>query len=176
MANDAIQYLLKQGGLLKPAGEKTTDCTAHSREKPQGLGRQRKGEPKGKPASVPPICYVSMPITEQDVVGIFNQFAALGLFPGLTILATSGHRTYDCYLHVDCKDGIEHLIESRIIQLHSCRERLESQVVGRRERLPHLWPVCHCNLRGSTGTARVTRWGCPRISSRPMIPISQRGG
>jgi hypothetical protein len=108
-ADDAIQYLLKQGGLLKPAGEKTTSAQRKVEKDHDDWVDNVKANAKENPLSIPPVCYASTPITEQDVVGLFNQFAALGLFPGLKILATSAAHTYDCYVIFDCRDRVERL-------------------------------------------------------------------
>jgi hypothetical protein len=64
-----------------------------------------KAHAKDSPLSAPLASYVSTPITEQDVVGVFHQFSALGLFPGMRILATSGQHTYDCYALFETKDA-----------------------------------------------------------------------
>jgi len=108
-ADDAVQYLLKQTGLLKPAGEKTTAAQRAVEKNHEDWVDNVKEHAKSNPLSIPPVSYVSAPITEQDVVGIFNQFSALGLFPGLRIFATSGQHTYDCYVQFECRDGLEQL-------------------------------------------------------------------
>ncbi|HXB73661.1 MAG TPA: ATP-binding protein [Candidatus Acidoferrales bacterium] len=108
-ADDAIQYLLKQGGFLKPAGEKTTGAQRAVEKGHEDWVYNVKTHAKDNPLSVPPVCYVSAPITEQDVIGIFNQLAALGLFPGLRILATSASKTYDCYVQFDCQEDLDRL-------------------------------------------------------------------
>jgi len=41
------------------------------------------------PLHLPPATFVSIPLTEQDVVGLFHQLSALGVFPGIKIYATS---------------------------------------------------------------------------------------
>jgi hypothetical protein len=106
-ADDAVQYLPKQGGLLKPAGEKTTSAQRLVEKSHEDWVDNVKASAKDNSLSIAPICYVSTPITEQDVVGLFHQFAALGLFTGLKILATSAAHTYDCYVQFDCKQGVE---------------------------------------------------------------------
>jgi hypothetical protein len=109
IADDAVQYLLRQGGLLKPAGEKTTSAQRAVEKSHEDWVDNVKANAKDNPLSIAPLCYVSTPITEQDVVGLFHQFAALGLFAGLKILATSAAHTYDCYAQFDCKQGVERL-------------------------------------------------------------------
>lgn len=109
VADDAVQYLLKQGGLLKPAGEKTTSAQRAVEKSHEDWVDNVKANAKDNPLSISPVCYASAPLTEQDVVGLFNQFAALGLFPGLKILATSAAHTYDCYVQFDCSQAVERL-------------------------------------------------------------------
>ena len=109
VADDAVQYLLRQGGLLKPAGEKTTSAQRAVEKNHEDWVDNVKANAKENPLSISPACYVSAPLTEQDVVGLFNQFAALGFFPGIKILATSAAQTYDCYVQFDCKQGVERL-------------------------------------------------------------------
>lgn len=109
VADDAIQYLLKQGGFLKPACEKTTGAQREVERGHEDWVYNVKTHEKQNPLFVPPVCYASTPITEQDVIGLFNQLAALDLFPGLKILATSAVRTYDCYVQYDCREGLDRL-------------------------------------------------------------------
>jgi hypothetical protein len=108
-ADDAIQLLLKQNSLLKPAGEKTTSAQRAVERNHEEWVDNVKAHAKENPLSIAPVCYMSAPITEQDVVGIFNQFAALGLIPGLKIFSTSGQQTYDCYVRFDCRDNLDRL-------------------------------------------------------------------
>ena len=108
-ADAAAQYLLKQNALLKPAGEKTTAAQRAVEKGHEDWVDNVKGHAKDSPLAVPPISYVSTPITEQDVVGLYHQMTALGLFPGLEILATSAAATYDCYARFQCKENVERL-------------------------------------------------------------------
>jgi hypothetical protein len=103
-ADSAIQYLLAQTGLLKPAGEKTTAAQRAVERNHEDWVDNVKAHAKDNPLFIPPISYGSTPIAEQDVVGLFHQFSALGLFPGLRILATSGQHTYDCYGVFESRD------------------------------------------------------------------------
>jgi hypothetical protein len=109
IADDAIQFLLKQGTFLKPAGEKTTGAQRAIEKGHDDWVYNVKTHENSDPLSVPPVCYASTPITEQDVIGIFNQLAALDVFPGVKILATSASRTYDCYVEFDCRERLERL-------------------------------------------------------------------
>jgi hypothetical protein len=51
---------------------------------------------------VPPAVFGSTPLTEQDVIGLFHQLCALGVFPGIRIFATSQSKTYDSLVTFDC--------------------------------------------------------------------------
>jgi hypothetical protein len=108
-ADAATQYLLQQTGLLKPAGEKTTASQRRIERDHEDWVDNVKAHAKEEPLAIPPVTYASSPLTEQDVVGIFNQLAALGVFPGMKILATSAQATYDCYVQFDCKRNIAQL-------------------------------------------------------------------
>lgn len=108
-ADAAIQFLLTQTGLLKPAGEKTTAAQREVERNHEDWVDNVKGHQRANPLLIPPVSYTSIPITEQDVVGLFHQFTALGVFPGLKVLATSGQHTYDCYGQFECKEGIDRL-------------------------------------------------------------------
>lgn len=108
-ADAATQYLLKQSALLKPAGEKTTAAQREVEKNHEDWVYNVKEHAKVNPLSIPPVSYASVPLAEQDVVGLFNQFAALGVFPGIKILATSAAHTYDCYALFDCRGDLEAL-------------------------------------------------------------------
>ena len=54
------------------------------------------------PLHIPPAVYVSTPLTEQDVIGLFHQLSALGVFPGIKIYSTSQKKTYDCLVEFNC--------------------------------------------------------------------------
>lgn len=107
IADAAVQYLLQQTAFLKPAGEKTTAAQREVEASHEDWVYNVKTHAKENPLAIRPVCYSSTPLTEQDVTGLFNQFAALGLFPGLSILATSSWRTYDCYVQFYCKDNLD---------------------------------------------------------------------
>jgi hypothetical protein len=108
-ADAATQYLLKQSNLLKPAGEKTTAAQREVERNHEDWVDNVKDHAKVNPLAIPPVSYVSAPLTEQDVVGLFHQFSALGLFPGMKILATSAAHTYDCYIQFERKADIDSL-------------------------------------------------------------------
>lgn len=109
VADEAVQYLLKQSNLLKPAGEKTTAAQRAVEKNHEDWVDNVKAHAKANPLSIAPVSYASTPITEQDVVGLFNQFTALGLFPGMKILATSGAHTYDCYVQFKFSEDMNRL-------------------------------------------------------------------
>lgn len=54
--------------------------------------------------------YISTPLQEQDVVGLFHQLSALGVFTGIKIYATSQSKTYDCLAEYDCPPGQKGLL------------------------------------------------------------------
>jgi hypothetical protein len=60
-ADGAIQYLLKQGGLLKPAGEKTTAAQRKVEKNHEDWVDNVKAHTKENPLSIPPVTYVSTP-------------------------------------------------------------------------------------------------------------------
>lgn len=108
-ADDAIQLLLKQKPFLKQAGDKTDDAQRQVELDHESWLANVNEHARLHPLSAPPLCYTSTPIMEQDVIGLFNQLAALGLFPGLKIHATSAGQTYDCYVRFDCREDAERL-------------------------------------------------------------------
>jgi hypothetical protein len=108
-ADDAIQYLLKQTGLLKQAGQKTTAAQRLVEKNHEDWMDNVKAHAKEEPINIPPVSYVSTPETEQDVIGLFHQLSALGLFPGLQILATSGQHTYDSYVKFEITKPLDRL-------------------------------------------------------------------
>ena len=98
VGDDAQQFLLKQTRLLKQAGQKTTAAQRLVEMNHENWVDNVKAHAKEDPLSIPPVSYISTPDEEQDVIGLFNQLSALGLFPGLQILATSSQHTYDSYV------------------------------------------------------------------------------
>jgi hypothetical protein len=106
-ADAAIQYLLKQNSMLKEAGEKTTAAQREVERNHEDWKDNVKAHQKSNPLAIPPVSYISTPLTEQDVIGLFHQLSALGLFPGLEVFATSAAHTYDCYVRFDCKSEID---------------------------------------------------------------------
>jgi hypothetical protein len=108
-ANAAVRYMAGQSSFLKGAGEKSTEAQREVEANHEDWVYNVKKHAESKPLSLPSVAYASEPMTEQDVIGLFNQFCALGLFPGMRVFATSASRTYDCYVQFDLKDGLDRL-------------------------------------------------------------------
>jgi hypothetical protein len=101
-ADRAIQYLAKQRELLKPAGDAPTPGQRDVEKTHEDWLFNVRTHAKQGPLHIPPVSYVSTPLTEQDVVGLFHQMTALGVFPGIKVYSTSQIRTYDCLAQFDC--------------------------------------------------------------------------
>lgn len=101
-ADRAVQYLAKQRTLLRPPGESPTpEQRQVEKDHDDWIFNVRK-HAETAPLHIPPATYVSTPLTEQDVVGLFHQLSALGVFPGIKVFATSQSQTYDCLVMYDC--------------------------------------------------------------------------
>lgn len=101
-ADRAVQYLAEQRELLKPAGDAPTpDQRQVEKDHDDWLFNVRT-HAKNSPLHLPPLSYVSTPLAEQDIVGLFHQLSALSVFPGIQIFATSQSHTYDCLINFDC--------------------------------------------------------------------------
>jgi hypothetical protein len=87
---------------LKPAGEAPTPGQREVEKSHGDWLFNVRTHAANSPLHVPPLSYVSTPLTEQDVVGLFHQLTALGVFPGIRVFATSQIRTYDCLVQFDC--------------------------------------------------------------------------
>jgi hypothetical protein len=107
--NAAVQYLARQRGLLRPAGESPTPQQRETERTHQDWLLNVQMHARQSPLHIPPVMYASTPLTEQDVIGIFNQLAALTLFPGLQVFATSQTQTYDCLVKFACASDAEGL-------------------------------------------------------------------
>ena len=101
-ANRAVQYLAKQRGFLRPAGETPSAQQREVERNKQDWEFNVRQHQAQSPLHIPPVTYDSEPLTEQDVVGLFHQLAALGVFPGIHILATSQSQTYDSLIFFRC--------------------------------------------------------------------------
>ncbi len=108
-ANRAVQYLGKQRPLLRPAGEAPTPEQRQVERNHQDWLFNVQTHSKESPLLIPPVAYASLPLTEQDVVGLFHQLCALGVFPGIRIYATSQIKTYDCLALFECPVGSDQL-------------------------------------------------------------------
>ena len=101
-ADRAVQYLAKQRKLLRAAGESPTHEQRAVEKDHQDWTYNVRRHAESSPLHIPPVCYQSTPLTEQDVVGLFNQLAALGVFPGIHVSATSQSKTYDALVSFKC--------------------------------------------------------------------------
>lgn len=101
-ADRAVQYLAKQRELLKPAGEAPTPGQREVEKDHGDWVFNVREHAKLSPLHIPPVTFISEPLTEQDVVGLFHQLTAMGLFAGIRIFATSQSATYDCLVQYDC--------------------------------------------------------------------------
>jgi len=101
-ADRVVQYLAKQRALLRPPGEAPTPEQRQVEKDHSDWEFNVRKHAETAPLHVPPSTYISTPLTEQDVVGLFHQLSALGLFPGIRIYATSQSQTYDCLVEFDC--------------------------------------------------------------------------
>lgn len=96
IADRALQYMARQRDFLRAPGEAPTpEQRQVEKDHDDWLFNVRMHE-KNSPLHIPPIVYQSIPLTEQDVIGLFHELAVLGVFPGIEIYATSQSKTYDC--------------------------------------------------------------------------------
>ena len=108
-ANRAVQYLAKQRPLLRPAGESPSPQQRQVERDHQDWLFNVQTHAKAYPLHIPPVAYASIPLTEQDVIGLFHQLSALGVFPGIKVYATSQIQTYDCLVRFECHADVEGL-------------------------------------------------------------------
>ena len=102
IADRVVQYLGKQRELLKPAGESSDPDTREIEKDHADWLFNVKTHAQKSPLHLPSVTFISTPLTEQDVVGLFHQLSSSGVFPGLRIYATSQIGTYDCLIEFDC--------------------------------------------------------------------------
>ena len=112
IADRIVQYLAKQRELLRPAGESPTPDQREIERNHSDWLFNVKTHAKKSPLHLPSITFISTPLTEQDVVGLFSQLSANGVFAGLRIYATSQIGTYDCLVEFDCAVTTEGLAYS----------------------------------------------------------------
>jgi hypothetical protein len=101
-ADRALQYLARQRDFLKPPGDAPTAEQRQVEKNHDDWIFNVRSHAQTAPLHIPPIAYQSEPLTEQDVIGLFNQLAIVGVFPGIRIFATSQSRTYDSLVSYDC--------------------------------------------------------------------------
>ncbi len=94
-ADRVVQYLAKQRTLLRPPGESPTPEQRQIEKDHADWLFYVRTHAKSAPLHMPPATYVSTPLTEQDVVGLFHQLSALGVFAGIRIYSTSQSQTYN---------------------------------------------------------------------------------
>ena len=97
-----VQYLAKQRELLRPPGEAPTPEQRQVERDHEEWIFNVKLHRRTSPLHIPPVAYLSEPLTEHDVVGLFHQLCAVGVFAGAQIYATSQSKTYDCLMEYDC--------------------------------------------------------------------------
>ncbi len=101
-ANRVVQYLANQRLFLRPTGETPSAQQREVEFNKQDWEFNVRKHQERKPIHIPPVTYESEPLTEQDVVGLFHQLCALGVFPGIRLLATSQSQTYDSLVFFRC--------------------------------------------------------------------------
>ena len=101
-ADRAVQYLARQRALLRAPGESPTpEQRQIERDHADWMFNVQKHAEKS-PLHIPPSTYISTPLTEQDVIGLFHQLSSLGVFAGIRVYATSQSQTYDSLVEYDC--------------------------------------------------------------------------
>ena len=103
VANIIVQYLAKQRSLLRPPGEGSTPGQRQTEKDHEDWIFNVRLHHKNAPLHIPPVAYISTPLTEQDIVGLFHQLCALGVFSGAKIYSTSQIQTYDCLMEYNCQ-------------------------------------------------------------------------
>ena len=101
-ANRVVQYLADQRSFLRPTGETPSEQQRQVELNKQDWEFNVRTHQLQSPLHIPPVTYESEPLTEQDVVGLFHQLCALGVFPGIRFLATSQSQTYDSLVFFSC--------------------------------------------------------------------------
>jgi hypothetical protein len=102
IADRAVQYIAKQRTLLRAPGESPTPEQRQVEKDHGDWVFNVRTHAKASSLETPPASYISTPLQEQDVVGLFHQFSALGVFAGIRIYATSQSQTYDCLAEFNC--------------------------------------------------------------------------
>ena len=123
-ANRAVQYLANQRAFLRATGETPSAQQREVERNKQDWEFNVRRHQERSPLHIPPVTFESEPLTEQDVVGLFHQLCALGVFPGIRFLATSQSQTYDSLVFFRC-DGNE-----RRLRASDCALGLAPSVLG----------------------------------------------
>ncbi|MDT5123719.1 MAG: hypothetical protein QOC96_3201 [Acidobacteriota bacterium] len=101
-ADRVLQYIAKQRDFLKAAGDAPTPGQREVEKNHEEWKFNVQDHAKYNPLNIPPITYQSKPLREQDVIGLFHQLSAHGIFPGFQVYATSQSQTYDSLIKYDC--------------------------------------------------------------------------
>lgn len=101
-ADRVLQYCVNQKEFLKPRGDSPTPGQREVELNHDEWKFNVQDHARNKPLDIPPVTYKSMPLTEQDVTGLFHQLSALGIFPGIQVFATSQIKTYDSLIKYEC--------------------------------------------------------------------------
>ena len=102
IADRIVQYFADQRALLRPPGEGPTPEQRQVEKNHEDWIFNVKTHHKNWPLYIPPVVYVSEPLTEQDVIGLFHQLCAVGVFAGAKVYSTSQSKTYDCLMEYNC--------------------------------------------------------------------------
>ena len=104
-ANRVVQHLANQRSFLRATGETPSAQQREVERNKQDWEFNVRKHQESSPLHIPPVTYESEPLTEQDVVGLFHQLCALGVFPGIRFLATSQSQTYDSVMFFRCNSN-----------------------------------------------------------------------
>ena len=110
IADRVVQYIAKQRAFLRPSGEAPTADKRDIERNHNDWEYNVRSHADKMPLHIPPVTYVSEPLVEQDVVGLFHQLSVLGVFPGVKVYATSQSKTYDCLVQFECGRDTNRLI------------------------------------------------------------------
>lgn len=110
IADRVVQYLAKQRAFLRASGEAPTADKRDVVRDHDDWQYNVRAHAEKSPLHIPPISYVSTPLVEQDVVGLFHQSSVLGVFPGIRVYATSQSKTYDCLIQFECSRELKGLL------------------------------------------------------------------
>ena len=77
----AVQYLANNRDLLRPPSKSPTPEQRQVEQNHDDWIFNVKLHERNSPLHLPPSTFTITPLTEQDVVGLFHQLSALGVFP-----------------------------------------------------------------------------------------------